>query len=154
MTMADTIVVMADGVVQQIGAPTEIYRNPANRFVAGFIGQSNLFEAEIGGAGHVRIAGRAVAVSVVPPGLGAGEPVALSIRPEAVRLRRGEAQAANMLPGRIDFIRDIGGSIEVRVACLGQDVVVTATPQDWQGFAVGEAVAIELPPAECRILVS
>src|SRR5258707_11190392 len=58
MTIADTIVVMADGVVQQIGRPTEIYRNPANRFVAGFIGQSNLLDAEIADGRHVRVSGR------------------------------------------------------------------------------------------------
>src|SRR5580692_6085539 len=77
MTIADTIVVMADGVVQQIGPPTEIYRKPANRFVAGFIGQSNLLDAEIADERHVRVHGRLFDVGATPARLNVGDGVTL-----------------------------------------------------------------------------
>ena len=154
MVMADSVVVMAAGRLQQQGAPQDVYRRPANRFVASFIGQSNLFDAEIADSGHVHIGGRLIAVKDTPPELEAGAKTALSIRPENVRLHRGGANVANALPGQVIFIRDVGGSIEVRVACAGIEVIATTTPADWAGLNPGEAVSVELPADWCRVLTA
>jgi putative spermidine/putrescine transport system ATP-binding protein len=155
MTMADTIVVMAEGAVQQVGRPTEVYRNPANRFVAAFIGQSNFFDAEVADRGHVRLLGRMIAVETLPPGLRAGDPVTVSVRPEDIRLHRAAAAGiANALPGRIGFVRDVGGTVELRIACEGRGVVGTAPPAEWAGLGMPDEVAIELPAGACKILTS
>lgn len=152
MTIADTIVVMADGIVQQIGPPTEIYRNPANRFVAAFIGQSNLLDAEVADERHVRVLGRLFDVGATPARLREGDGVTLSIRPENVRVFRNGADMPNTLPGRIVFVRDVGGNIEVRIDCEGRELIGTAAPADWTGAEASEQVAIQLPAGACNIL--
>ena len=58
LTMSDTVVVMADGVVQQIGTPTDVYNEPANTFVADFIGESNIFSGTVTGKRKVRFCGK------------------------------------------------------------------------------------------------
>jgi spermidine/putrescine transport system ATP-binding protein len=82
LAMSDRIAVMHDGVVEQLGAPEEIYEHPLKPFVAGFIGISNLLPATVENGG-VRLSGcDAVVDATVPAGLGQGEAVHLSVRPE------------------------------------------------------------------------
>lgn len=80
LTMSDRIAVMNGGRVQQIAAPRDLYDRPANRFVAGFIGETNFLAAE-GQAGAVRLLGQTLALADAPTG-----PVTLMIRPEHVAL--------------------------------------------------------------------
>lgn len=104
MSMSDRIMVMKDGVVQQIGTPHEIYNRPVNRFVASFIGESNLWEGTVerleGGMVDVRLAPdlrlTGLAKNASPEcKLAVGQKITLSVRPEAVReaaaSERGEA---------------------------------------------------------------
>lgn len=154
MTIADTIVVMADGVVQQIGPPTEIYRNPANRFVAGFIGQSNLLDAVVVDRRHVRLGGSLIETDVIPDRLNDGDAVTLSVRPENIRIGpRAAGTVQNALPGRIGFVRDVGGHVELRMESEAGELIATATPAEWAGIAASEAVAIHLPANACKVLV-
>jgi putative spermidine/putrescine transport system ATP-binding protein len=152
MTMADVIVVMANGKVQQMGTPTEIYRNPANRFVASFFGLANLIEAEIVGAGMLRLGGEhLLAVQGMMPGLIEGQAVTLSVRPEDVRLAAtGEAG----LPGTVTFVRDMGASIEAHVDCLGGRIISVMPPRDWIGVQAGDRVLVQLPPDACKVLTA
>ncbi len=89
LTLSDRVAVMRGGRVEQIGGVEDIYHRPANRFVAGFVGEANLLEALIvGEAGnHVRCGlGNGFVLCVTPtPGSGAGE-VTVMVRPERVRL--------------------------------------------------------------------
>ena len=151
MTIADTIVVMAQGTVQQVGAPLEIYRNPANRFVAEFIGSSNLLDAEILDTSHVRLCGRVLEVGSVPASLRGGDRVALSIRPENVRVHL-RSDLPGTLPGRITFVRDVGAAVELRVDCEGHEIIGTAGPAEWPGPHDGQ-VSVELPPGSCSLLL-
>jgi putative spermidine/putrescine transport system ATP-binding protein len=153
MTIADTIVVMADGVVQQIGPPTEIYRNPANRFVAGFIGQSNLLDGVVADDRHIRLGSNLIAADTMPAGLRHGDDVTLSIRPENIRVtsRKG-ADDPNALAGHITFVRDIGGHIELRIDCEGRELIGMAMPAEWAAIATSEAVSVHLPAGACTIL--
>jgi len=153
MTIADTIVVMADGVVQQIGPPTEIYRNPANRFVAGFIGQSNLLDAVVADGGHIDLGGMLIAADTMPAGARRGESVTLSIRPENIRVTAlNGTDHPNALPGRVTFVRDVGGHIELRIDCAGRELIGTAMPGEWASIAGSEIVAVHLPAGACTIL--
>src|SRR5215217_3304792 len=84
MTLADRIVVMDKGVVQQVGTPEELYRRPANLFVAGFIGspKMNFLAGEWGGAGQIRLkGGGSFAVGVRPASADGGELV-VGVRPD------------------------------------------------------------------------
>jgi multiple sugar transport system ATP-binding protein len=106
MTMADKIVVMHDGIVEQMGAPLELYDRPANMFVAGFIGSPamNMLQARLTpDARHVELDGAQLPVSA-PPGHG-GQPVMVGIRPEHVVLAQGQPGA---VPFKVDFVEALG----------------------------------------------
>jgi ABC-type polar amino acid transport system ATPase subunit len=81
LAMSDRIAVMHDGVVEQLGAPEEIYEQPVKPFVAGFIGVSNLLPGTVENGG-VRLRGGPLVPAPVPDGLAAGSEVQLSVRPE------------------------------------------------------------------------
>ena len=84
LTMADRIVVMNDGVIEQVGPPTEIYSEPASMFVADFIGTMNFVAAEVTGDREVAAGGLAFACDTT--GFSAGERVTAAIRPEDIVL--------------------------------------------------------------------
>ena len=104
LSVADRLAVMRDGVIEQTGAPEAVYRTPANRFVAGFIGEGNFIEGRVEGCGP---AGVTVATphgtlraARAPAGVVAGDGVTLCLRPESVRFERPSADTPNILRGR------------------------------------------------------
>jgi putative spermidine/putrescine transport system ATP-binding protein len=146
MTLADAIVVIADGAVQQVGPPTDIYRRPANRFVAGFIGQSNLLDAVVLDSQALSFGGRVILGARIPEGLRKGDAVTFSIRPEDVRvLPRGSAsEASDALRGRISFARDVGERVELRIDCDGHELLGTASPAEWASIRGSGEVSVQL----------
>ena len=119
MSMADRIAVMANGRVQQIASPVEMYRNPANLFVADFIGTSNLFAGECRDGGFVSDALGPVPVGELRHGVaGRGH---LVVRPEDVRIDADGA--AQTIGGVVADVQFHGGSSQVAV-----DVEALATP--------------------------
>ncbi len=98
MTMADKIVVMHDGIVEQIGAPLELYDRPANLFVAGFIGSPamNFLKGHLQGGRFVAQDGTALPVTV-PPAASDGQPVVYGIRPEHISLGTGHAAHVSVI---------------------------------------------------------
>ena len=86
LTMSDRIAVMSDGILQQVGTPYEIYVHPATRFVASFIGETNLFDGAVSRAEDelLTVTLEGGAVQAKASGFYEGEMVALSIRPERV----------------------------------------------------------------------
>jgi putative spermidine/putrescine transport system ATP-binding protein len=88
MAMSDRIAVFNRGRIEQVGAPTEVYFAPTSRFVASFVGDSNLLEGEMGGDGIVEVDGFgsvATGAHAVP----AGEHVTHLLRPETIRIKTG-----------------------------------------------------------------
>jgi spermidine/putrescine transport system ATP-binding protein len=85
LTMSDRIAVMNEGLLQQCGSPEEIYERPANAFVAGFIGISNLLSGEVQDHG-VRLKTGQVIPATIDAGIAAGENVFVCVRPEKLRL--------------------------------------------------------------------
>jgi putative spermidine/putrescine transport system ATP-binding protein len=151
MTISDSIVVMGNGVVQQMGSPTEIYRNPANRFVASFIGQSNLLDVEILDATHVRADGHVLSLAAGSKVLHPGARASLLIRPEDIR--SATAEAVNVLPCHVVFVRDIGASVELHVECGRLSLIAIATAGTWPALSQGDPVALALPADRCRIML-
>ncbi len=157
MTMADLIVVMGDHRVQQVGPPSRIYREPANTFVADFIGTSNLLPVTVeGGGGAVRFNGAAVSVAAIPEGLTGA--ATLLVRPEELHVLPDDAAATgggpNRLPATVTFVRDVGGTVEVHVDCHGHALIAESLRKDAPAVAAGDAVTVDLPPAACRVLAA
>ena len=152
MTMSDEVVVMSTARIQQVGAPLEIYRNPATAFVAEFIGTSNLLAARQAGGSRVAIAGATFETAGMPDGLGPQDAVVVSIRPEDVHVFPEGSQGANRLPGQVTFVRDVGASVETFVDCGGIQVVAMATPKDRPDVRKGDRVEVELPAESCIVV--
>ena len=146
MTMADTVVVMKGGEIRQAASPIEIYRRPADTFVADFIGSTNLLEAEADSTGRVSVLGQPVSgVS-----LGADTRKAtLSVRPEDVHLT---APGNGALSGTVTFVRDLGGTIETFVDIAGRPIVAVSTPRARPDVTVGQPVGVVLLPDVCVVL--
>jgi multiple sugar transport system ATP-binding protein len=122
MTMADKIVVMHDGVVEQIGSPLELYDRPANQFVAGFIGSPamNFIKARLEGEQSptlVTASGVKIPLVAAAPRAAPGSEIILGVRPEHVSL--GGQQA---IPAEIMVIEPTGYETQVIAKLAGQDM--------------------------------
>jgi multiple sugar transport system ATP-binding protein len=152
MTLADRIVVMSDGRVEQAGAPLDLYRAPANLFVAGFIGspKMNFVPAQAvamqDGALVVRLFdGATLALPVAAP-IEPGTGLTLGVRPEHLRLAGVGALA---VPGEIVVAELLGGESYLHVRIHGQTIVVktdgAVTPHR------GDRIEVVLPAAHCHL---
>lgn len=148
MTMADTVVVMNSGEIRQAAAPVEIYRRPADTFVADFIGMTNLLDFSTDSAGRANVVGSTVEGLSIPGGLSKG---ILSVRPEDVHLTAPGGGAIN---GKVTFIRDLGGTIETFVEAGGKQIVAVSMPNARPDVTVGQDVGIKLSPETCVVLKS
>ena len=146
MTMADLVVVMGKGRILQAAPPIEIYRKPADAFVADFIGITNLLPVEADGAGRASVLGAAVPGLPLPSGLAKAS---ISIRPEDVRLT---AAGKGTLDGTVTFVRDLGGTIETFVEAGGMTITAVATPRERPQVQVGQTVGVLLPAESCVVV--
>ena len=146
MTMADLVVVMGEGRIRQAASPIEIYRRPADSFVADFIGSTNLLEVARDGQGRAVVAGVALSGLALPEGVAQAR---LSVRPEDVHLT---APGDGRLTGTVTFLRDLGGTIETYVEVAGTTVVAVSTPRERPDVAAGATVGVLLPPEHCVVL--
>jgi putrescine transport system ATP-binding protein len=167
MTMATRIGVMDAGRLEQVAAPRDLYEAPATRWVAGFVGDINLFEGDIIMQEHRRLMvttrdSDAIVVTAPrqPPAKAA---VTVAIRPEKVRLsRRGpasdadQAQSINRLEGVVTDVGYLGGSTAYKIK-LDSGAVVRATVAniarlDRDTYSVGQRVVAWFTPDDCMVL--
>jgi putative spermidine/putrescine transport system ATP-binding protein len=146
MTMADTVVVMNSGEIRQAAPPVEIYRRPADAFVADFIGSTNLIDFTTDSGGRVVVLGQAVPGLTPPTGVTNG---IISVRPEDVHLT---APGNGAITGLVTFVRDLGGVIETFVEAGGKQIVAVSTPRQRPDVTVGRQVGISLNPDVCVVL--
>ncbi|WP_420962921.1 ABC transporter ATP-binding protein [Brucella sp. IR073] len=108
MTLADKIVVLRNGRIEQEGSPREVYEDPANTFVAGFIGspRMNLLDAVWSGDGEVELAGRKIRSPLARPPV-PGTKITFGIRPENLTLAEASDTA---IPAKVDFAEYLGGT--------------------------------------------
>jgi len=153
MTLGDRIVIMKDGVIQQIGTPQEVFDHPANLFVAGFIGvpQMNFFDAQLvkkDGAYAVELGGVSVVLSEekqarlkakdVQP-----QAITLGVRPEHIALL---GEGGQMLHGTVDVSEMMGSAIHLHINVMGRDAIIIVQTMDITGeqresFAMGQDIA-------------
>jgi iron(III) transport system ATP-binding protein len=154
LSMSERIAVMNGGKIVQEGSPREIYHDPANEFVAGFIGSTNLLKGRLGardestGLTAVETAAGTIAASV--DGIDAGESVMVSIRPEDVIVHRGDrhatspAPSVNFLAGTVEIGLFVGISVEYHLRIEGE--VIQARVSSRIDLQPGDATRVELPP--------
>ena len=143
LTMSDTIVVMNQGYIQQIGTPEKIYNEPENSFVADFIGESNILSAIMIKDKLVEILGARFAC--VDTGFGTNQPVDVVIRPEDIDLVKPEE---GTIEGVVTGLIFKGVHYEMDVMANGHEWLVHSTDM----FAVGTKVGIHIDPFDIQIM--
>ena len=143
LTMSDTIVVMNQGYIQQIGTPEMIYNEPTNAFVADFIGDSNIIDGTMIQDKVVEILG--VKIPCVDEGFGNNTPVDVVIRPEDIDLVKPEE---GTIRGRVTHLIFKGVHYEMEVTVNGFELLVHSTDL----FRVGQEVGIHVDPFDIQIM--
>ncbi len=143
LTMSDTIVVMNQGYIQQIGTPEMIYNEPENAFVADFIGDSNIINATMIQDKLVEILGAKFAC--VDEGFGTNTPVDVVIRPEDVELVE---PSKGTIQGKVTHVIFKGVHYEMEVMANGFEWLVHSTKM----FSVGTDVGIYVDPFNIQIM--
>ena len=141
MTMSDRIAVMRDGVILQMGAPMEIYERPATRFVADFIGESNVLEGRVTGVkeGVLSVETPAGGVQCWGQGFGVGDVLCVAIRPEYLRISREPVDGFSLPATVKDFIY-MGALIKTSLDLKnGQEVKLSRLEAD-SSLREGDAV--------------
>ena len=143
LTMSDTIVVMNQGYIQQIGSPEDIYNEPENAFVADFIGESNILPATMIEDKLVKILG--VNFPCVDTGFGHNQPVDAVIRPEDIDLVKPED---GLLEGVVTHLIFKGVHYEMEVMANNYEWLVHSTDM----VPVGTTVGIKVDPFDIQIM--
>ena len=168
LTLSDRIAVMRAGQVEQLGSPEELYDRPRNRFVAGFIGTTNILDGEVVSVSQDRSVVR-LGTGELCPGPGrapaAGQPVELAIRPEAIELRAmpgGAERASNpggssddgasALRGHIEQSAYLGTGISYIVRTVGGQLVTVLCTRPADRFDTGDLVELAWQPASALVL--
>jgi len=132
MTLADRVVVLRDGLIEQVGTPMELYDRPANQFVAQFIGMPsmNMVEAKAIPSFSAQTGGRLPADGF------------LGVRPEALRVHQRQGLGA---PARVELIEALGADTLIHIDVGG--VPLVARQNERTALQAGDAVSVELDPA-------
>jgi iron(III) transport system ATP-binding protein len=149
MVISDRIAVLQHGRVVQLGTADELFHQPRTRFVAEFIGRTNVVDAVAVGADTV--ARGSLRLRVAAGGLVAGAPVAVSIRPHRIELVARDAAAAggNVLVGTLQRMSFLGDSVDCQVQVADTDVVLRVAAPAGLRVRPGEPVTLQIDPAAC-----
>ncbi len=148
MTMGDRIAVMRDGLLQQVGSPEELYENPANVFVAGFIGSPSMNfatthtegESLMLGETKLMLSGAAARAAADRP---KGSNLLIGFRPEHLELANGQGSDAVRFPARVDVVEFLGNEELIHAESEGHEVV--ALVPSARKVSVGESVEFAIP---------
>ena len=143
LTMSDTIIVMSDGCIQQIGTPEDIYNEPKNAFVADFIGESNIFTGVMPADNLVRFCGKAFPCE--DGGFEKDEPVDAVVRPEDVKL---VPPAEGQLKGKVTSVIFKGIHYQILVQCGRYEIEARSTAAP----AVGANVGLKIEPDGIHVM--
>ena len=143
LSMSDTVVVMADGCIQQIGTPTDIYNEPKNAFVADFIGESNIVDGMMKEDYSVRFSGNTFVC--VDSGFAPGEKVDVVVRPEDVDVVKPDE---GMLRGQVTSVTFKGVHYEIIVDIGGFKWMIQSTDY----VSVGQNIGLYIEPDAIHIM--
>ena len=154
LSMSNRIAVMSQGKIVQEGTPREIYHQPATRFIADFIGTTNLLEAEVlgpSGSGMMRLRTAAGDLEArCPEGVKAGGTVSVSIRPENIRVVSTPLSGPNVFEGVLEQQVFLGESLDCRVRVGEATLLCRQHPT--VRFHRNDTVWVEIPAELCVVL--
>jgi putative spermidine/putrescine transport system ATP-binding protein len=152
LTMSDRVALMNDGVIAQLGTARDLYERPTTRFVAEFIGESNVIEGKLETPGAF-VSANGMRLVVGASGGAAGRRVILVLRPEKLALTR-RTRDEQSIRGEVLERVYVGDFTRYRVE-VGEDLVITVKTQNNRSAVIaeeGETVELFLDPADARIL--
>ncbi len=154
LTMSDRIAVMSAGRVEQLGTPEELYDKPATRFVADFIGRTNLLRGTVRSIDRGRATvelSSGEATEAAADGLATGRAIELSVRPEVVHLRTA-GSSDRALHGRVEQAAYLGSAFSYLVRTNGGLELTAHSPKQDGRLVVGTHVDIEWRPEDALVL--
>jgi ABC-type sugar transport system ATPase subunit len=159
MTLADRIVVLKDGVLQQVGTPRELYEAPANQFVAGFIGtpEMNLFPGRLSAEGaeasftlaqglRIGLACEALGTELA---VGQDQDAVIGLRPADLDIAPGPDGAA--LTGKLDVVEPLGWESLLHLSIGGEPLVVMCETDRALSYSPGDDVPVSVDPARVHV---
>ncbi|MBQ3575661.1 MAG: ABC transporter ATP-binding protein [Clostridia bacterium] len=155
LNMSDRIAVMSEGAFMQVGTPEEIYEHPSGRFVAGFIGQTNILDCKIVSAGEntvLEYAGERFPARNDLPDASAGDAACLCLRQEKISFSREKGENA-YLTGKLIEKRYAGGSMRAFIRLNGGDEIqALCSTSDRSGGEAGDTVYLTWNPSETPVV--
>ena len=155
MTLADKIVVLNAGVVQQVGSPLDLYHRPANLFVAGFLGspKMNFLKARVSAADAEGVKVTSpdlgeLALPIANPAISVGDEVTVGLRPHAL----GEPEAHSMQT-TVRLVERLGNETLANVALASGQEIIVALPGDVQ-ITPGDALTLGVQPAKANLFLA
>jgi spermidine/putrescine transport system ATP-binding protein len=147
LTMSDRIAVMNEGVIEQLGTPREIYDRPLTKFVAGFIGESNIFDGKVISVndGIIYVETSAGTMKVKGNGFEAGEDIHVSIRPEHIKVSADSVEGFN-LRGKIKDNIYMGTFVKTSVDLKDKTEIKYSRIEKEEEFTEGNFVNIYWNP--------
>jgi spermidine/putrescine transport system ATP-binding protein len=158
LTMSDRLAVMNHGRIAQLGSPEEVYNEPADAFVADFLGVSNLMDARVeragNGQGPCRLRLGDFTLEAEAGQLDATGDVKIAIRPERIHLQPYESSGVNCLPGMVERLVFLGSitHIYVRLATGSALQALVRNEGDAVPYSQGSPVKVALPADALRVL--
>ena len=153
LSMADQVVVMNDGVIEQVGTPSDVYERPATPFVADFLGKVNVLKATALGGGRFKVG--SVELTLPVDGRAEGESVRIYLRPEDRHVDGDISGLPNRLRGRIARIDYLGTVClaELRCEALGQPMTISYSLNQLHDLSVREGAEVEIALRTDRVRV-
>ncbi|HKH87569.1 MAG TPA: ABC transporter ATP-binding protein, partial [Acidimicrobiales bacterium] len=158
LTMSDRLAVMSNGRIAQLGTPREVYEEPADAYVADFLGVSNLMEATVVRAGSASSPCELLIgefkLTAECGVLDATGSVKLAIRPERVQLKPYDEPGTNRVPAMVERVVFLGSASQVFVRLAPGETLQSLVHNDGEpvAFQHGSAVNVLLPPDALRVL--
>ncbi|SEQ48953.1 putative spermidine/putrescine transport system ATP-binding protein/spermidine/putrescine transport system ATP-binding protein [Devosia sp. YR412] len=149
VVLSDRVAVMNAGVIQQIAPAVDVYENPANEFVANFMGFQNIFDAKVRSAQELAIGDTVIATDKID--VAPGEGIRMAIRAERVSITAGHREGA--IPGQVSSSTYLGEQ-NAYVVDTADGPVTARIPTSVARFSMGEAVSVSFDPAAVRVLAS
>jgi iron(III) transport system ATP-binding protein len=158
MVISDRVAVLERGRIVQVGRPEDLFERPRSRFVAEFVGKTNLIEATVAEPGIV--ARGALRLRVADGAEKPGAPVVISVRPHRIAVGAGRGAAAppaagaNVLGATVERASYLGSAVDYQVAVDGTDVVLRVQAPVALRLPPGAPVTLAVDPAACVVLPS
>ncbi|MDO5513405.1 TOBE domain-containing protein, partial [Corynebacterium sp.] len=157
MAMSDLVVVMNAGRIEQVASPTELYRRPASRFVAGFVGRANLIDVEVASVdvdgARIRAFGQELTVPAHPDLGDRDFPAVLLVRPEQLELTPLETGAADDSTATVIVSAFMGERIDYELDWQGQRLLASlANPEESDVYPEGTRVRLSTAGSRAWVL--